>query len=436
MKKVKLLLLALFTFLAINVNAQLNIDAELRPRAEYRHGFRTLHTKGVDPTVFVSQRTQLNTKYTTEKLKIGISLQDVRVWGDVPTLNTEDNAGFNLHEAWAELTFTPSLSLKAGRQEINLDDQRIFGSVNWVQQARSHDAAILKYKKGKFKLDFAVAYNQDKYEPGNSIYGDENPAVAKNYKTMQYVWMHKDWENLKASFLVLNNGVQYLEYTTGLNPVVDPDKSETRFSQMAGTHLKYNKNKINLVSNLYYQFGKDKANNTLSAYLLNLEAHYKFTSKIKSGLGVELISGNENGVPTNGDNNAFTPLYGTNHKFNGLMDYFYVGNHGNDVGLLDIYLKTKLTINEKSNLYVGVHNFSAAAERTNVNKQLGNEIDLVFAHKLQKFVTLKAGYSHLLPSKGMETLKGNTTGATNNIGWVMLVIKPTLFSSTNNTSLK
>jgi len=429
MKKVKLLFFALFSFLATNVNAQLNIDAELRPRAEYRHGFRTLFTEGTDPTVFVSQRTQLNTKYTTEKLKIGVSLQDVRVWGDVPTLNTEDNAGFNLHEAWAELAFNPSLSLKAGRQEINLDDQRIFGSVNWVQQARSHDAAILKYKKGTFKLDFAVAYNQDKYEPSNSIYGDENAAVANNYKTMQYVWMHKDWSKLKASFLLLNNGMQHID-------TVDPDNNETRFSQMAGTHLKYNKNKINLVSNLYYQFGKDKANNTLSAYLLNLEAHYKFTNKVKSGLGVELISGNENGAPSNGDNNAFTPLYGTNHKFNGLMDYFYVGNHGSNVGLLDIYLKTKLTLNEKSNLYVGVHNFSAAAERTNVNKQLGNEIDLVFAHKLQKFVTLKAGYSHLLPSKGMETLKGNTSGATNNIGWVMLVIKPTLFSSTNNTSLK
>ena len=429
MKKVKLLFLALFSFLAINVNAQLNIDAELRPRAEYRHGFKTLFTEGNDPTVFVSQRTQLNTKYSIEKLKIGISLQDVRVWGDVPTLNTEDNAGFNLHEAWAELAFTPSLSLKAGRQEINLDDQRIMGSVNWVQQARSHDAAILKYKKGTFKLDFAVAYNQDKYEPGNSIYGDENPAVAKNYKTMQYVWMHKDWKNLKASFLVLNNGLQYID-------AIDPDKNETRFSQMAGTHLKYNTNKFNLISNLYYQFGKDKSNNTLSAYLLSLEAHYKFTDKIKSGLGAELISGNENGAPSNGDNNAFTPLYGTNHKFNGLMDYFYVGNHGNNVGLLDVYLKTKFTFNPKSNLYVGIHNFSTAAESTTVKKQLGNEIDLVYAYKLQKFVTLKAGYSHMLPSKGMETLKSNTSGATSNLGWVMLVIKPTLFSSVNNTSLK
>ena len=33
------------------------------------------------------------------------------------------------------------------------------------------------------------------------------------------------------------------------------------------------------------------------------------------------------------ENNSFTPFYGTNHKFNGHMDYFYVGNHIGNVGL-------------------------------------------------------------------------------------------------------
>ena len=423
MKYTKLVLSVFIAILSQHANSQVDVDLELRPRAEYRHGFKTLHTDGNEPTAFVSQRTQLNTNYVSEKLKVRFSLQDVRVWGDVPTLNTADNLGTNLHEAWAELTLDPKFFLKVGRQEINLDDQRIFGSVNWVQQARSHDVALLKYRTGAFKLDFAVAYNQDKYEPNNSIYGDENAAVANNYKTMQYVWLHKDWTKLKASFLFLNNGLQYID-------IIDPDKNETRFSQMAGSHINYKTGKLNLTSNLYYQFGKDRANNNLSAYLVSLDAAYSLTTKINSGLGAELISGNKNGAPTNGENNAFTPLYGTNHKFNGFMDYFYVGNHGNNVGLLDFYLKTKFKFNEKSNLYVGIHNFSAAAKRTNIDKQLGNELDFVYAYKLQKDVILKAGYSHFFASEGMEALpNGNTSGATNNLGWVMLVIKPTLFKS-------
>lgn len=417
-------MLLFITTLAQNTFSQVDINVELRPRAEYRHGYKTLFNDGIDPTVFVSQRSQLNTTYSSDKLKLKLSLQDVRVWGDVPTLNTKDNLGTNLHEAWAELTLNPKIFLKIGRQEISLDDHRIFGNTNWAQQARSHDVALLKYRKETFKIDIAVAYNQDTYEPTNSIYGDENTAVINNYKTLQYVWLHKDWSQFKASLLVLNNGMQYID-------VIDSDKNETRFSQMAGTHLNYTIGKLNLTSNLYYQFGKDRADNDLSAYLLNLDVDYKLSPKITSGLGTELISGNENGTPSDGDNNAFTPLYGTNHKFNGLMDYFYVGNHANNVGLLDIYLKTTIKFTEKSNLYVGIHNFSAAAKRTNADKQLGHEFDFVYAYKLQKDVMLKAGYSHFFTADGMEVLpNGNTSGATNNLGWVMLIIKPTLFKNT------
>lgn len=407
----------IFLLTTIATYAQITVDLELRPRAEYRHGFKTLFNEGSDPAVFVSQRSQINTYYNSEKLNLGLSIQDVRVWGDVPTLNTEDNLGSNLHQAWAEIMFNSKMSLKVGRQEINLDDQRILGSVNWVQQARSHDVAILKYNKDKFKMNFAVGFNQEGEALENTTYG-----IAKNYKAMQYVWLHKDWQNLSGSFLFLNNGKQYIDD--------DEDKNEIRYSQMLGTHLNYKKNKLNLISNLYYQFGKDVTNNDLSAYLISLEAHYKVSDKIKAGLGVELISGNDDGVVNDGENNAFSPLYGTNHKFNGFMDYFYVGNHANSIGLLDVYLKSKIMLNEKSNLYVGLHNFSSAADFS--EKQLGNEIDLVYSYKLQKDVVLKAGYSHLLPSDGMEALKGNTDGETNNLGWVMLVVKPTLFQNNNN----
>ena len=31
-------------------------------------------------------------------------------------------------------------AFKVGRQEINYDDARIFGNVDWAMQARSHDA--------------------------------------------------------------------------------------------------------------------------------------------------------------------------------------------------------------------------------------------------------------------------------------------------------
>ncbi len=140
-------------------------------------------------------------------------------------------------------------------------------------------------------------------------------------------------------------------------------------------------------------------------------------------------SGNDN--DTIGEKNkAFTPFYGTNHKFNGFMDYFYVGNHGNSVGLVDVYVKAKAKLGEKSSLTAFVHNFSAQAEIANgVDKQLGTEIDLVYSHKLSKDVSIGAGYSQMIASEGLEAVKGNYDGNGNNWAWLMLTIKPTLFSS-------
>lgn len=389
---------------------QLKVDAELRTRSEYRHGVKTLIKDNQNAGLFTSQRTRLNFSQSIEKLNFYVSVQDIRVWGDVPQLNTTDANGLSLHQAWAEVLLDPNYSLKLGRQEIIYDDSRIFGNVGWAQQARSHDVAIFKYKRDGIKLDLGLAFNQSK----ENLTGT-NLTTPKTYKAMQYAWLHKDWSNLSASFLFLNNGSNT---NNGL-----------KYSQTVGTHLKSKQNNLQVAANLYYQFGTDKMNRDLSAYLVGLEGNYKVSTKTKLGLGIELQSGNDYDSNTS-DNNAFTPLYGTNHKFNGFMDYFYVGNHANNVGLLDIYAKANFKLNEKSGLTAFVHNFSAAADiNANVSKQLGTEIDLVYGYNFTKQIGFKAGYSQMFASQGMEVLKGTSDNNTNNWAWLMVTIKPTLFTS-------
>ncbi|MDP2540380.1 hypothetical protein CSC81_02325 [Tenacibaculum discolor] len=410
--KASKIIIALLFFATTTTFAQLTIDAELRPRAEYRHGFKTLFPDNANPALFVSQRTRLNTTYKTEKLNFYVSFQDVRVWGDVPQLNTADNSGLSVHQAWAEILLDPNFSVKLGRQEVIYDDSRIFGNVGWAQQARSHDMAMLKYKKDSFKFDVGLAFNQSK----ENLTGT-NLTTPNTYKAMQYAWLHKDWSNFSGSFLFLNNGMQ--------------SPNGLKYSQTIGTHLTAKKDKFTIAASLYYQFGNDVLDRDLNAYLLGLEAMFKASEKAKISLGVELQSGNDYNTPAN-ENNAFTPFYGTNHKFNGFMDYFYVGNHINSVGLLDLYAKANFKLNSKSGLTAFVHNFSAAADINNsVSNQLGTEVDIVYGYKFTKDIGFKAGYSHLFPSEGMEVLKGNSDGNTNNWAWVMVTIKPTLFTSKN-----
>ena len=303
--------------------------------------------------------------------------------------------------------------MKLGRQEIVYDDSRMFGNVGWAQQARSHDAAIFKFGNENYKLDLGIAYNQDKEALFENLY-----TVAGNYKAMQYAWFHKDFNNVKASFLFLNNGLQNV------------GAEELRYSQTFGTHLKFKvADNLSINANAYLQTGKDVADRDLSAYLVGLDLGYKASSDWNFGLGFEMQSGND----YNGDaseNKAFTPFYGTNHKFNGFMDYFYVGNHGGSVGLVDVYVKAKTKLGKKSSLTAFIHNFSSQAEiGDGVDKQLGTEIDLVYAHKLNKDVSIGAGYSQMIASEGLEALKNNTTGNGNNWAWLMVTIKPTLFTS-------
>ncbi|MGI9527146.1 MAG: alginate export family protein [Weeksellaceae bacterium] len=395
--------------------SQFSVSAELRPRFEFRNGYGTLMPNNTDAATFVSQRSRLNTHYLNEGLEVFLSLQDIRVWGDVKQLNNSDKNGAMIHQAWGKFNFGTGSSIKLGRQVISYDDQRFFGGVGWAQQARSHDAALYAYHNDTFKMDLGVAYNQD----SEALFGSDL-ITSGTYKSMQYAWIHKDWVNFSGSLLLANIGWQYLDQ-------VNPSYNETRFNQTIGTHLSYKKNGLGLNGNAYYQFGKDIMDNNLKAYLVGLDVDYQFNPNLKMGLGGEIQSGNDNNVITDGENKAFTPFFGTNHKFNGWMDYFYVGNHANSVGLVDLQLNANYKVQEKSNLSLAVHHFQTAADFK--EETLGTELDMSFSHQLKKDVNLTVGYSHMFASDGMELLKGNTDGNTNHWAWAMVTINPTLFTS-------
>ena len=185
---------------------QFDLSAELRPRYENRHGFKTLLETNAKGSNFVSQRTRLNFGFKNEKLRLKIVMQNVRVWGDVGTLSSDDKASA-LHEAWAEAIVNTKTSFKLGRQEIVYDDHRIFGNVGWAQQARSHDALLFKYTPNATnKLDIGLALNSDSQSNVDNLYSN-----AAGYKSLQYAWYHGVFNKLVVSFLLLNTGIEYLD---------------------------------------------------------------------------------------------------------------------------------------------------------------------------------------------------------------------------------
>lgn len=178
-----------------NSQAQITLTGQLRTRAEDRNGYGNLVTNDAQQGGFISQRTRLNFGYKWDLLTVGVSVQDIRVWGgDASTTSTTDNRLF-LHEGWAELTLANKadtnvkfklldlLTFKIGRQELIYDDARLIGNLDWLQQARTFDMALLKAVHHGWQVDLGYAFNQNtdgagitntEYSPGNI------PAYLKN----------------------------------------------------------------------------------------------------------------------------------------------------------------------------------------------------------------------------------------------------------------
>ena len=176
--------------------AQFTLLGQLRTRTEVRDGFGNLVPKGSRPAIFTSQRTRLTFGYKWDRVTFGASIQDVRVWGqDASSISNADGSRLMLHEGWADVMLAnkadttikfklvDQLSLKIGRQELSYDDVRLIGNLDWLQQARRHDMALLKLLHHGWQVDIGYAFNQNtdafnytgtSYVPGNI------PAYIKN----------------------------------------------------------------------------------------------------------------------------------------------------------------------------------------------------------------------------------------------------------------
>ncbi len=392
------------------LQAQFKLSGEFRPRTEYSHGYKTLSAADQAASLFTSQRTRLNVRYKTDRLTTKLVLQDVRNWGSQRQLVGNEDLATSVHEAWAEANLGSGLSLKMGRQEVIYDNHRIFGNVGWAQQGRSHDLFLAKYT-GAISVHLGLAYNQSGQRTSNFYFGPDA------YKTLQFLWLNKSINKLSVSILLLNNGVPYASQVDQSGNMIEQG---IYYSQTMGSYLNYKLGKLALSGNVYYQMGTDAAGNGLQAYEALVEAQYTISDKTNIGLSYEVLSGNESG--SDEVNRSFTPFYGTNHKFNGHMDYFYVGNHMGSIGLQDITIKASQKVKDIT-LNAHVHAFMSAAE-VDENPFLGTELDLFAVYPILKQVKIQLGYSQMFASQGMTAIKAGQVDGMHNWGYVMFSFTP------------
>lgn len=444
----KKIIVLLFISIAVTNSSfsQLTLSGQLRTRTELRDGQGAPLTKGSKPAFFTAQRTRLLLGYNAYRLKFGLTGQDVRVWGqDVSTINkstTADNNGLMIHEAWAQILLTDTaiikklaLSLKLGRQELVYDDGRLLGNLDWLQQGRRHDAAVLKYETAAWMIHLGVAFNQGKENSAGTIFNStptgNYPANTNGglmYKSMQFLYAGKNLARGNFSFLFFADQFSKFHNDTLNNLPVKTFESGTWSRMTSGLYFNNTFNKITTTASAYYQFGKTSGGENVNAYLLSAGAQYAFTKKFSAGAGIDYTSGGSTGTGKN-----FDPLYGTPHKFWGAMDYFYVASGFGKAGLADYFIRSKVKISDKYNIAADLHQFNSAAAVTvpssfnNNRRNFGKELDLLATAVITRQILVEAGYSHFFSRQLLTTASvKNVINADLNSNWayIMINIKP------------
>lgn len=390
-------------------DSRLTIAAQFRPRFEIRNGaFRPLN-KGEKPAKLISERIRLTFDYAYKDiLTVRISPQTVGIWGQSNMVQGVENDGnrIALFEAWTQLKLSKNWGLKLGRQVISLDDERFFGELDWAQGGRAHDALSVQFNRQRWEIKTFAALNQNYKSlygnnlnnPSGNLYSTSN---AFPYKEMQTIWVgFQVTKNTKLSLLATNIGFQ--------NASSASSDTVVHYSHTIGLHYIHSAKKTTATFSSYYQFGKNNTGQKTSAYLLAVFSSYQLTKKWNLGVGSDLVSGNDIGNAQTTDH-SFNPMFHTGHKFYGNMDYYLAGNGHKNAGISDTYMKINYKSAGEPQVSLVFHQFFAPVTIANASgrytKNLGQECDLSFIKKLNRFTNLSGGYSFYITTPTLMLLK-------------------------------
>ena len=281
-------------------------------------------------------------------------------WKGDPTREVvADPQAAELNQMYVTYKGIPDTELKAGRQVINVDDQRFIGAVAWRQMEQTFDAGLITNK---------------------SI---ENLTMKVGYiGQVQNIWSVKD--TIQFPFLNINYKYKDLASVTGYGLwLADFDSGQAgRSAQTYGLAVtgspKVSK-EVKLHYRAEYSYQANYKNNpnsvSLSRYSLMGGASY---------MGVTLKGAVEE-LGANGAQ-AFQTPFGTNHKFQGWADKLLVtpkdGVRDINATLAGKPLGVKLAF-----VY---HNFQSVTN----NIDYGNEFDFLVAKKFGKHYHLLAKYAY------------------------------------------
>lgn len=281
-----------------------------------------------------------------------------------------DPSEAELNQAWLSYATIPDTFIKAGRQRIQLDNQRFIGNVGWRQMEQTYDAVnVINTTIGNFSADATFIWNVR--NTSSQDVGMQSPLINLNY-------------TFKGAGLLTGYGY-WLDYD-------DPDNSGSSayaFStQTIGLRFDGSRDLIENLTLLYtaeyalqsdYQDNPEDYSSDYLHLILGLSApnNNSAVKNISGKIGYEVL-GSDNEV-------SFKTPLGTNHAFNGWADLFLTAPAE---GLRDIYGALSGTwAGLKGDLIY--HDFRADAG----SSKYGTEFDAMLTRKFGSNYTVQATYA-------------------------------------------
>ena len=303
-------------------------------------------------------------------------------------------------------------ALHAGRSQVNLDNQRFIGTVGWRQLERSYDTVyVADNSVQNLSLLAAYVYGFQGVVGADATTTHDTKSVLLNakYKVMDELSITAyDYMESIAGY---GNDTYGLALTGNLNVAGAKLDYRAEYAAQKDASIEYQKTTANTAS---YKADADYINLDLGANI----------NGILVGVNYEVLSGaNASGTETN-----FSPTLGTNHKFNGWADVFYVGpNSTPNGGLVDANIRLGYTAPGFGKLLAVYHDFTSDTTRlTDVNTvatdDLGTEFDVVYTNKIPGVKNLTGLIKYASYSKGAATSYANAAND-KNVAWLMLDYK-------------
>jgi hypothetical protein len=319
-----------------------------------RAGLRTADWHGLSATLEGEAMTRIG----------GHAFNDT-VKGRVQYPVVADPSDVVLNQAFVRWKPAAQIEMQAGRQAVNIDNQRWIGSVGWRQNDQTLDAARVTAKPAKgLSLDYLHAWRV------NRVFGPDSP---------QGIWRHSAINAARLAYEIPNIGtLSAYGYWLDLTPS-PTSSSRTLGVRMAGGH-KIGKRIILLYAAEYarqHDFGSNPRRFAHDYVLLEPGVS---VGRVSLKAGYERLEGN--GVTA-----LQTPL-ATLHAFNGWADKFLTTPAN---GLRDVYLDAGYKFGQPGPLKGGTvrlmwHDFNA----TRLPLDYGQEWGGMISAPLHKKVTATA----------------------------------------------